>query len=79
MTPTRRYANELETVGFFYPLALRRLVLLYAGLGRISEARERWRTFSETFVRPDPDLEPLVEEARSALLAAEAMSGAARR
>ncbi len=57
----------------------RRLVLLYARMGRLEEARRHWEIFSATFTRPDPEMAPLVEEARAVLASAEAMGKSARR
>ena len=57
----------------------RRLVLLYARMGRLQEARRHWEIFSSTFTRPDPEMLPLVEEARAALASAEGMAKSARR
>ena len=57
----------------------RRLVLLYARMGRPQEARRHWEIFSSTFTRPDPEMLPLVEEARTALASAEGMAKSARR
>jgi hypothetical protein len=62
-----------------YSYAHRRLVLVYARMGRLEEARRHWEIFSATFTRPDPEMEPLVEEARAALMSAEAMAKSARR
>ncbi len=57
-----------------YSYAHRRLVLLYARMGRPEEARRHWQIFSATFTRPDPEMLPLIEEARSALAVAEGMA-----
>ena len=57
----------------------RRLVLLYARMGRLPEARRHWEVFSSTFTRPDAEMLPLVEEARAALASAERMVKSARR
>ena len=57
----------------------RRLVLLYARMGRLEEARRHWQAFSATFTRPDPEMTPLVEEARAALASAEGIAKTARR
>ena len=57
----------------------RRLVLLYARMGRLQEARRHWEIFSSTFTRPDAEMRPLVEEARAALASAEGMAKSARR
>ena len=62
-----------------YSYAQRRLVLLYARMGRLEEARRHWEVFSATFTRPDPEMLPLIEEARAALASAEAMAGGHRR
>jgi tetratricopeptide (TPR) repeat protein len=59
--------------------AHRRLVLLYARMGRMEDARRHWKSFSEAFTRPDPEMKPLVEEARAALASAEAMGRTSRR
>jgi hypothetical protein len=52
-------------------LAHQRLVVLHSRLGRLEDARRHWRIFHETFTQPDPELVPLVEEARQALRIAE--------
>jgi tetratricopeptide (TPR) repeat protein len=62
-----------------FSFAHRRLVLLYARTGRLEEARRHWEIFSATFTQPDPEMAPLVEEARTALASAEAMARATRR
>jgi tetratricopeptide (TPR) repeat protein len=49
-----------------------RLVLLYARMGRLREARQHWEIFQQTFTAPDPELLPMIEEARQALAKAEA-------
>jgi tetratricopeptide (TPR) repeat protein len=73
-------------VNFFVPhqrmamsFAHRRLVMLYARMGRLEDARRHWEIFSATFTRPDPEMKPLVEEARAALANAEGMAKTARR
>jgi len=57
----------------------RRLVLLYARMGRLEEARRHWEIFSSTFTRPDHEMAPLVEEARAALARAEAVAMSSKR
>ena len=57
--------------GVALPFAHRRLVMLYSRMGRIEDARRHWRIFSETVRTPDPEIRPLIEEARTALLKAE--------
>ena len=47
--------------------AHQRLVVLYAQLGRIEDARHHWKAFDAVFILPDPELRPLVGEARAAL------------
>jgi tetratricopeptide (TPR) repeat protein len=49
-----------------------RLVLLYARMGRLQEARQHWEILQQTFTAPDPELLPMIEEARQALAKAEA-------
>jgi hypothetical protein len=63
--------QESHIRGIVWPFAQRRLVLLYARMGRIEDARRHWKTFHETFTRPDPALQPMIEEARRALAEAE--------
>jgi tetratricopeptide (TPR) repeat protein len=57
--------------GIAWPLANRRLVVLYARMGRIEDARRHWNLFRETFTQPDSELNLLVEDARMALAKAE--------
>jgi tetratricopeptide (TPR) repeat protein len=71
--------EALRDARMAYSYAHRRLVLVYARMGRLEEARRHWEIFSATFTRPDPEMEPLVEEARAALMSAEAMAKSARR
>jgi len=56
-----------------------RLVLLYARMGRIEDAKRHWKIFTETVDRPDPELRPLIAEARAALVSAEGMTKSAVR
>lgn len=65
--------------GIVIPLAHRRLVLLYARMGRIEDARHHWQVFAATYRTPDPELQPLIAEARGALMSAEGMARSARR
>jgi tetratricopeptide (TPR) repeat protein len=71
--------GTLRDARIAYSYAHRRLVLLYARMGRLEEARRHWEIFSATFTRPDPEMLPLVEEARAVLAGAEAMAGGQRR
>jgi hypothetical protein len=58
--------------GILAPFAHHRLVLLYSKMGRVEDARRHWEIFEKTFTNPDPELVPMVEEARRALEEAEA-------
>ena len=64
--------NTEERGGLPYSFAHHRLVLLYSKLGRVEDARRHWEIFEKTFTNPDPELVPMVEEARQALEEAEA-------
>jgi len=60
--------------GILLPFAHRRLVMLYARTGHLEEAKLHWKIFTETVRTPDPDLQPLIAEARAALASAEGMA-----
>jgi hypothetical protein len=64
--------GEPRMRGLAESFAHRRLVMLYARMGRLDDARRHWKVFSETFTQPDPEVAHLIDEARSALEAAEA-------
>jgi hypothetical protein len=70
---------ELSVRGIFLPFAHRRLALLYARMGRLGDARRQWRTYVETVRTPDPELGPLIAEARVALVAAEVATKSTKR
>ena len=55
-----------------------RLVLLYARMGRIEDAKRHWRIFTETVRTPDSEIQPLFAEAREALASAEKLAGAVK-
>ena len=57
----------------------RRLAILNARMGRLQAAQRHWRAFSEAFAHPDPEMAPLVAEARAVLAGAEGMAKSARR
>jgi hypothetical protein len=79
LAPVGRYRDRLSDRGFFLSFARRRLVLLYyARMGQLDAARRHWETFQQAFSDPDPELRPLVDEARAALAAAEAMAKGSR-
>jgi len=69
-------AEQIRTASSF---AHQRLVVLYARMGRLEDARRHWKSFSDTFTRPDPEMQPLVEEARAALASAEGLAKTTRR
>ena len=71
--------DECGRHGIAWPFAHRRLVLLYARMGRIEDAKRHWQIFSETMQTPDPEIQPLIAEARAALVSAEGMARSARR
>ena len=79
LSPLGRVDQEYFTRGVALSFAHRRLVLLYARMGRLEDARRHWEAFSKTFTRPDPGMKPQVEEARAALASAEGMAKSARR
>ena len=66
--------DELLLRGVILPFAHRRLVLLYARMGRLEDAKRHWKIFAETVRTPDPELRPLIEEARAARASAEGMA-----
>jgi tetratricopeptide (TPR) repeat protein len=47
--------------------AHQRLILIYSRLGRPAEAGRHWEAFQELFTDPDPELEPMLAEARAAI------------
>jgi tetratricopeptide (TPR) repeat protein len=68
----RRFSElDQHRRGLTESFAHRRLVLLYAKMGRLDDARRHWKAFSETFTNPDPEMLPLIQEAREALDRAE--------
>ena len=71
--------SEPHLRGITVPFIHRRLVLLYARTGRLEDARRHWQVFSETVRTPDPEIQPLIAEARAALASAEGMARSARR
>ena len=56
-----------------------RLVLLYARMGRLEDARHHWQIFTESVRTPDPEIRPMIAEARAALASAEGVARSARR
>jgi len=79
LAPVGRYRDLIPWRGFHFSFAHQRLVLLYARMGQLDQARRHWETFRKAFDDPDPELRPLLDEARAALAAAEGMAKSARR
>src|SRR5262249_52398263 len=73
------YFSEAQLRGVIIPFAHRRLVLLYARVGRLDDARRHWRIVSETFRTPDPEIRPLIDAARAALVTAQGIAKSKRR
>jgi hypothetical protein len=71
--------DESHLRGIFLPFAHRRLVLLYARMGRIEDAKLHWQIFSEAMRTPDPEIQPLIAEARAALAGAEGIAKSSAR
>jgi hypothetical protein len=57
--------------GLTHSFAHQRLVVLYARMGRVADARRHWQVLSTTFTQPDPEMQHFVDEARAALANAE--------
>jgi len=51
----------------YRPYALQKLVLLYSRMGREDDARRCWDALRATMTDPDPELQPMLEEARASL------------
>lgn len=79
LDPPADVTFDLEATAVLEPFALHRLVLLHARTGNVAAARRAYDRLATTFTRPDPDRVAWLDEAREAVRAAEAMSGAARR
>ena len=72
----RSYSEEENRLrGLTHSFAHQRLVVLYARMGRLEDARRHWKIFSETFTNPDPEVRHLIDEAREALAEAERRGG----
>ena len=70
--------QEAHLRGIVVPFAHRRLGLLYARMGRIEDAKRHWQILTTTVRTPDPEIQPLIAEARAALASAEGMARSAR-
>jgi hypothetical protein len=55
-------ANQIRMASAF---GHHRLALLASRAGRMDEARRHWESFSKTFTDPDPEMMPLLVEARA--------------
>jgi serine/threonine-protein kinase len=78
LSPLGRVDQEYFARGVAFSFAHRQLVMLYARMGRLEEARRHWEIFSATCKRPDPEVKPLIEEARAALASADGLARTAR-
>ena len=79
LSAERMFWDERLPIRMVSPWAHCRLVLLYARMGRIEDARRHWEILRETVRTPDPEIQPLIAEARAALASAEGMARSARR
>jgi hypothetical protein len=79
IAPPPEGGTEFEQVQMASSFAHQRLVLLYARMGRLEDARRHWAMFSDAFTRPDPEMRPLIEQARAALGSAEGRARTAQR
>jgi serine/threonine-protein kinase len=79
LSPEMTSWRERQTVRMVSSFAHLRLVLLYARMGRLEDAKGHWTVFSETVRTPDPEIQPTIAEARAALTSAEGMARSARR
>lgn len=79
LAPVGKYRDLTDWRGFYFSFTHQRLVLLYARMGRLDDARRHWKAFAKAFDDPDPELRPLVDEARNALATTEAMAKGTQR
>src|SRR5262245_53549119 len=79
LAPVGKYRDLIPWRGFHFSFAHQRLVLLYARMGQLDRASRHWGAFRKAFDDPDPELRPLLDEARAALAAAEGMEKSSRR
>lgn len=77
--PVPQGGTDIAQIRMASSFAHRRLVLLYLRMGRLEEARRHWEILRATFTHPDPEMAPLVEEARMALASDDGMTKSARR
>jgi tetratricopeptide (TPR) repeat protein len=67
ISPVQIEPGDLYFRASYVSLAHYRLVPLYAQLGRLEEARQSLAAFEAMFTNPDPELAPMLEQARSAI------------
>ncbi|MBI1799284.1 MAG: protein kinase, partial [Candidatus Eisenbacteria bacterium] len=79
LSPARTFWEERVAMRMASSFAHRRLVMLYAHMGRLTDAERHWQILAETFTHPDPELRDLVDDARSALVSARGISQSKRR
>jgi serine/threonine-protein kinase len=79
LSPVRTYWEDRVPLRTVSSLTHRRLVLLYARMGRVEDAEHHWRAFATAVHSPDPGLRPLIEEARAALASARGVAASAGR
>jgi tetratricopeptide (TPR) repeat protein len=79
LSPQRMFWEERLPLRMTSSFAHLRLVMLYARMGRLEDAKRHWRIVSETVRTPDPEIRPLIEEARGVLTSAEGMAKSTRR
>ena len=79
LSPSGRVDQEYFTRGIAFPFAHRRLVLLYAQMGRTEDARRHWELLRENVRNPDPEVERLIEEVRAAVAGGEGIARPERR
>jgi eukaryotic-like serine/threonine-protein kinase len=72
IAPPPRGGRDLIAPRMAFSFGHQRLMLLHARMGRLQEARRHWEIFQQTFTDPDPELHPMLDEARQALARAEA-------
>jgi tetratricopeptide (TPR) repeat protein len=69
LRPTRMPDNAFALRGMTYPFAHRRLALWYTALGARDKAGAHWRAFLDAVRAPDPELVPVLDNARRAYAA----------
>ncbi len=78
LSPARTLWEERVAMRMASSFAHRRLVMLYARMGRIEDAKRQWQILTATVHTPDPEIRPLIEEARAVLASAEGMAKSTR-